>query len=124
MNPRAFLLALALLLCARAGNGAAVLSNLNTPGPQGGGIGDLETLVPGSGFGVGFVTGDTSLILSSATLELYGYSPAGFHVRIYTFGRRAASHRPVGRWCLTGCWIRLQRIPGPRSGPGKLPFSI
>jgi hypothetical protein len=124
MNLKPLVFALALPLCASGRNSpvVAMLSNLNTPGPQGGGIGDLETLLPGTGFGVGFVTGGSSLTLSSVALELYGYSPPGFHVQIYTFGPPGGVSPPGWPLVLYGELGQAAVDPRPTLWPGTTTF--
>lgn len=66
-----------------------LISNLDSPGPPGNGvIGDIETVLPGTGYAVGLLNGTTAYQLNSVTLEFIGTSlpAAGFGVQIYSFG--------------------------------------
>jgi hypothetical protein len=125
MSLRPFLLAVTLPFCAHGLRAPAIpiISNLGTPGPQGGGIGDLETVLPGTGYGVGFVTGDTATTVSSVTLELYGgYSPAGFHVQVYTFGPPPSGTTPGWPFVLYGNLDQVALDPRPTLWPGATAY--
>jgi hypothetical protein len=64
----------------------ALIYNLNVPGSQQG-VGNIVAVLPGSGYGVGFINGPTPYSLNSVTLELVGTSlpAAGFGVHFYSF---------------------------------------
>ena len=122
MRLKSLILSLLLAACARAEvTPVAMISNLNTPGP-GGGIGDLETLVPGSGFGLGFVTGASALTLSSVTFEFYGYSPAGFRVQLYTFGPPGSVPPPAWPLVPYATLDQAQTDARPTLWPGQTAF--
>ncbi len=74
----------------------ALLYNLNAPGPGQPGIGDINTILPGKGFGVGFTLGATSYSVSSLTLEFNGNSlPApGLNIQILSFGQPGSVPAP------------------------------
>ena len=98
-----------------------MISNLSTPGPPGGGI-PVGTLSPRTGFGVGFVTGNTASTLSSVTLEFYGYSPVGFHVQLYTFGPPGSATPPGWPLVLYGELDQVSADPRPTLWPGQTAF--
>ena len=81
-----------------------LLNNLNAPGPGQGAIGDIQTVLPGSGFAAGFETGTMPYLVSSVTFEFIGTSlpAAGFGVDIYSGGPSDTfSPPPMNNWAFT-----------------------
>ena len=68
------------------GQSTTVIYNLNVPWSQPG-IGNIEAVLAGTGFGVGFSNGATNYSVNSVTVELIGTSlpSAGFGLHFYSF---------------------------------------
>ena len=86
-------------LTAAAGSAQTIplLYNLDAPTPPPSLIGDIRTLIPGQGFGVGLTTGATTYSVASLTLEFIGNSlPASrpLNIQILSFGQAGSVPSP------------------------------
>ena len=129
MKPNLSLFAAGILLVLGADAGFAqpitLVNNLNAPGPGGGVIGDIETVVPGAGFAVGLLTPSTTAYqVDSVTLEFIGNSlpSAGLGVQIYSFGPPGSVSPPGWPFVPAGVLGNPTINPQPTQWPGQTTY--
>jgi hypothetical protein len=122
------LFAAGILLVVGAGTGFAqptiLINNLNAPGPGNGNIGDIQAVLPGTGYAVGFLNGATPYQLNSVTLEFIGTSlpAAGFGVELYCAGQPGSVPPPGWPFVPYGQLGNPTIDPQPTHWPGQTAY--